>query len=268
MPRIYENIIANFTTYQEFKEVATKTINEIYGRVRPFDIFDFHEVPATETQEAKYVATAYYDDEENVPEAQPEGERVSPESLAAAEAARLSEDDDKRTAEIEAAANSDRIRALVKGCKTISQEDAEMAVTLGISDELYQITETRLENIRIRFNADAILPVDERDDGFFEFAVMKDDTEIASGSMPELEAAEVPGVPVEENEMPEDGNVAISKNAITLAATHNVDLTKVVGIGFEGKITSDDVNKFLDANSVTAPVAENANEHSDEQSNA
>lgn len=270
MPKIYENIKTNFTGgMEEFKEHAVKIIQETYGRVKALDIFDFHET------EDKYVATAHYEGEENIPAEQAPGDPTSEETSAAAEAARQTEDADKEKAATEAAENADRIRAIVKEGKAVSQDDADMAVTLGISDELMKETDARLEAIRVHFDATAVLPMDERADGFFEFQIIRKDVEVARGSIPELEERVASEAPHEyadsdsvKDDLPEDDG-AISKNAQVLIDTHSLDSTLIKGTGFNGKITSEDVNAYLDAqNTTNAPLTENANANSDEQSNA
>lgn len=76
MPRIYENAKTNFTCFDHFKEIATKTLNEIFGRAKPLDIIDFSE------QGTMYKAIGYYDDEMAPPEQAP-GQLVGAEQYEA-----------------------------------------------------------------------------------------------------------------------------------------------------------------------------------------
>ena len=39
----YEGPSQNYTNLEVFKETAIKTLNNIYGRPKPFDVFDFSE---------------------------------------------------------------------------------------------------------------------------------------------------------------------------------------------------------------------------------
>jgi pyruvate/2-oxoglutarate dehydrogenase complex dihydrolipoamide acyltransferase (E2) component len=85
MPHSYENTKNNFSSFDEFKEVATKTLHEVYGREKPFDVIDFS------YNETHYRAVGYRDGEELPPEQQ-EGEPLQAEvvvELTAEEAADL-----------------------------------------------------------------------------------------------------------------------------------------------------------------------------------
>lgn len=93
MPYLYENSKTNFSCLDHFKEVAVKTINEIYGREKPLDVFDFSETHDT------YKCVAYYD-HEDMPDEQAEGEVLSQDAQAAID---KFEDVDKEELEAEEA---------------------------------------------------------------------------------------------------------------------------------------------------------------------
>lgn len=127
--RIYRNAAENFANFDHFKEVAIKQLNEIYGRVRPLDVFDFSIV-----DHHFYVAVGYYDDEE-MPEEQKEGEVLS-EAAAAANTATPEEEAAAAKAAEEAAAlaaaETERLKALVEAGETLSAEDEVLAANLGL----------------------------------------------------------------------------------------------------------------------------------------
>src|SRR3954468_22684701 len=74
MPRHYSGPVVNYHNVEHFQETAIKTINEIFGREKPYDVFDFSEDKAAGT----YSAVAYYDDED-MPVEQKRGEALSAE---------------------------------------------------------------------------------------------------------------------------------------------------------------------------------------------
>lgn len=75
MPRHYSGPVQNYHNVEHFQETAVKTINELFGREKPYDVFDFSEDKAAGT----YSAVAYYDDED-MPAEQKCGEALSPEA--------------------------------------------------------------------------------------------------------------------------------------------------------------------------------------------
>jgi len=80
--QIYEGPSQNYTNLEVFKETAVKTLNNIYGRRKPFDVFDFSEHEKDGLTYWKCVA--YHEGDANVPQEQKPGEVLSEEQLAAA----------------------------------------------------------------------------------------------------------------------------------------------------------------------------------------
>ena len=124
MPYLYENSKKNFADFEDFKSAAVKTINEIYGRVKPLDVFDF-----SETKDI-YRAVAYYD-HEDIPVVDPVGNVVNNDE---ADKARALEADNLLKAEQEVQAARARIINVIEQGGELSEEDKVVARTLGLID--------------------------------------------------------------------------------------------------------------------------------------
>lgn len=126
MPYLYEQPKQNFTCAQHFQEVAIKTINEIYGRVKPLDIFDFSE------NKTHYRAVAYREGEDAVPEEQLPGAPTGDDEV---EKARAAEEENKRKADEELAAARARLINVLEQGGELSDEDKALARTLELIDD-------------------------------------------------------------------------------------------------------------------------------------
>jgi hypothetical protein len=262
MSRIYTNAKANFTSFDEFKEVATKTLNEIYGRVRPLDVIDFG------YNENEYVAVGYYDGEE-MPQEQKAGEPQSGEAAAAEQFARENEDKAKAQAHAEAVEAEQRITAAIIAGEALSPEDQVIAVNLGIllPQAPAALTDEQAAELEAKVKA-----------GLYSYEAAHAAGLQTVDGVPTLEAAKIVRTTpakeqvADENEAAAESTftvkeiLAATDEAIALAAQHGIDLKLVTGTGKDGNIKKSDVANYIEANK--APAQENANGNGDEQSNA
>lgn len=261
MPRLYENAKQNFSCFEEFQEVATKTLNEIYGRVKPLDVIDFS------YNETHYKAIGYYNDEV-IPDPQAVGAPLSPEAAAAEQAARDQEESNKKIAADEAAAEELRIRALYAAKEPVTYEDLLTAAKLGIPlpEEIAAQLEQAVKTGRMSYEAahaaglatvDGV-PTLEAADNVLKTAVANQNAEAAKSEVP----AETKNLPYNVKQV---GDKTISDKALQLAEANGVDISKIEGTGRDGTIKVDDVKDYIANN---APAKENADGNGDEQSNA
>lgn len=117
MPYLYENSKTNFSNFAHFKEVATKTLNEIFGRVKPLDVIDFDETRDT------YKAVGYREGEEKIPDVTTKVEE---------DKAREDDQANREKAETEALEASDRIKKLLEEGGALTDDDKAVAANLGI----------------------------------------------------------------------------------------------------------------------------------------
>lgn len=117
MPYLYENSKTNFSNFAHFKEVATKTLNEIFGRVKPLDVIDFDEIKDT------YKAVGYREGEEKIP-----GVTTKTEE----DKAREDDQANREKAEAEALEAAERIKKILKEGGTLTDDDKVIAANLGI----------------------------------------------------------------------------------------------------------------------------------------
>lgn len=264
MPRLYENTKNNFSSFEEFKEVAAKTLNEIYGRVRPLDVIDFS------FDELKYKAVGYYNDEV-IPAPQEPGAPLSEEAAAAEQAARDAEAKNLTLAEDEAADAALRIKALYAAKEPVSYEDLVLANNLGIvlpEEIAAQLAQGVKEG---RFSYEAAYAAGLTDlDGVPTLEAAKNalkqgvvNTEVANQN---AEAAKSePSVKDLPYGVKEIDGVLISDKALEFAQEKGVDVKQIIGTGRDGVIKKSDVTDYIANN---APAKENANGNSDEQPNA
>lgn len=257
MPKLYENSKSNFSSFDEFKEIAVKAINETFGRVRPLDVFDFSE------NDTDYKCVAYYNDEK-IPEEQPVGEVVSDESAEAERVAREQDEANKQKAKEDAEAHKARLSEAVAAGLAISPEDAAIAAALGIADDLALQTDSRLNALKDHYKADDILIEDDVEPGKpVNFRFMREGNVITTGTLVELEAAVASrGENEHQKRLKQNG---ASDAAVTLAAEHGVDLSQVEGTGRDGVIKKSDVEDYIKNN---APMTENADAGIEQQPDA
>jgi len=252
MPYLYENSKVNFSNFAHFKEVATKTLNEIFGRVTPIDVIDFDETKDT------YKAVGYREGEEKIP-----GVTTKTEE----DQARNDDQANREKAEAEALEAAARIAEIVRSGKTLSPEDQSIAINLG--DELFVDLKTemqaRFKALEEFFSAE-LHALDTDGEGFSRFALVRDNETVAEGTLAELEER----TKTEEKPVYNlDTILGASDEAIKLAEEHNIDLKLVTGTGKDGNIKVGDVREYIKAHgSNPAPLKENADDNGDEQSNA
>ena len=252
MPYAYRNNKQNFTNMDHFKEMAVKTINEMYGRVNPLDVFDFSE------DENDFIAVAYREGEEHIPPEQKVGELTSDDSLSAQKVAEQNAEDNLDKAQAEEKEAIDRITGAVMAGKAVSEEDAVRAVNLGIDKQLQEHMDARNQAIMDFFQVQLEIADTDKDDFIILKGVSPDGFEIR-GSYPELEER------MRTEEKREAVVVKASPAAQKLAEENGVDLARIVGTGEHGNITVPDVKAYI-AN--PAPAQENADEGNNNQSNA
>ena len=268
MPKTYKNHRNNFANFQEFKEVAIKTINEQFGRVTPLDVFDF----AEEGDQFKCVA---YWDHENIPAEQQVGDVLSEDTQEQERIALENAAADLERATTEANENAQRIRDAVALGLAVSPEDEVLAAQLGIAQELQQQTQDRINALQVFFESDGIEADAATIGQPVNFRLLRGDAIVAEGSLLELEQQVVDSELVEDDTDDTDGEPTnpvvdeiqangASNAAIALAAENNVDLNLIEGTGSNGVITVADVQDYIANN---APVTENADD-GNEQPNA
>ncbi|MCA9340117.1 MAG: hypothetical protein KDA17_04355 [Candidatus Saccharibacteria bacterium] len=273
MPVLYENARGNFANFDHFKEVATKTLNEIYGRVRPLDVVDFFQTATT------YKAVGYYDTE-TIPDSQPDGAPISDASAEAERTAREQQIANEKIAAEEAAAEELRIRAAFTAKQPVSYEDLVLANRLGIPlpEEIAVQLEQGVKEGRFSFEAAHVaglthidgVPTLEAAKNYLYQAIVNQNNEAAESPLPEQqEDTDAPPPPPEIKELPYGvkgvGDKTISDKALELALTKNLDISKIEGTGRDGTIKVSDVKDYIANN---APATENADDNSNEQSDA
>lgn len=264
MPRIYENAKQNFSSFEEFKETATKTLNEIYGRVKPLDVIDFS------YNDTHYKAVGYYDDEA-MPAPQKPGVPLSNEAAAAEQTARDEEEKNKALAVEEAAREELRIKAAYAAKEPVSYEDLVLAKTLGIDlpEEIAAQLEQGVKEGRFSFeaaHAAGLVAIDGVP--VLEAAKIARKTGVVNqvaDQNKEAAKSEEPPVRNLPYNVKQVGDKTISDKALELAVANGVDISKIDGTGRDGTIKVDDVKDFIANN---APAKENADGNGDEQSNA
>lgn len=117
MPYLYENSKTNFSNFDHFKEVATKTLNEIFGRVKPIDVIDFDETKDT------YKAVGYREGEEKIPPVTTKKQEQK---------AREDDQTNREKAEAEALKAAERIKKILEEGGTLTDDDKVIAANLGI----------------------------------------------------------------------------------------------------------------------------------------
>jgi hypothetical protein len=222
MPRIYENAKTNFSSFEEFKEIGVKTIQEIYGRVRPLDVFDFSQ------NETHYKVVGYYDGEV-IPEEQAAGE---PQSAEAAEAERIAREQDeanRAAAEEENQKETTRLHELVDAGVVPSPEDTEIAVRLGIAKDLDEKVSARFDALKAKFGTENVVPSSVEVGKPVILVVTKDNEKIAEGTFAELEALQVV---VEEltEEQAADLEAKVKSGHISFEAAEAAGLKTVDGV--------------------------------------
>lgn len=266
MPYLYENSKQNFTNIDHFKEIAIKTINELFGRVKPLDNFDFRETDTT------YVGLGHYDSEGL--------EAGDVDALTKGEAiAREKHDENIEKAKAEAEAEAARLRDMIAKGLAPSEEDMAVAFSLGINEELEKSIGERFALIKKFYDAEDIQIVKTAPGTQIEINVIRDNETIVAKTLVEIEEYmannEPPGgqggdndedeTVVETKEVTADRNkkytldeiLKASDGALELANENGVDLKLVTGTGAGGNIVKGDVEKFIKANK--APEQENAN---------
>lgn len=260
MPRLYENAKQNFSSLEEFKEVATKTLNEIYGRVKPLDVIDFS------YNETHYKAVGYYSNEE-IPDPQTEGAPLSEEAAAAVQAARELEATNVKKANEEAASEELRIKALYAAKEPVSYEDLLTAAKLGVAlpEEIAVQLEQAVKEGRMSYEAAHMaglvavdgVPTLEAAQKLLQSAVANQNKEAADSTLEEKPK----NLPYN---VKQAGDKLISDKALELAEAKGVDISKIDGTGRDGVIKKSDVEDYIANN---APAKENANGNGEQQSN-
>lgn len=261
MPRIYENVKQNFSSFEEFKEIATKTLNEIYGRVKPLDVIDFS------YDAEKYKAIGYYNEEE-IPAPQEPDAPLSEEAAAAEQAARDGEEKNKAHAVEEAAHEELRIKAIFAAKEPVSYEDLVLATTLGVAipEEIAEQLVTAVKTGRMSYeaaHAAGLVAIDgvptlEAAKNLIKTVIANQNAEAAKAEAP----GEVKPLPYG---VVDFEGVLISDKALELVKEKGVDIFKIVGTGRDGVVKKSDVIDYIKNN---APETENANGNGDEQSNS
>lgn len=72
MPHVFKGQIAHYSGLPEFQERAVRTLNELFGRVKPLEVFDFSE----DSDAGEYTAIGYAHGEK-LPEEQLPGDDIS-----------------------------------------------------------------------------------------------------------------------------------------------------------------------------------------------
>jgi pyruvate/2-oxoglutarate dehydrogenase complex dihydrolipoamide acyltransferase (E2) component len=263
MPRIYENAKTNFSSFEEFKEIGVKTIQEIYGRVRPLDVFDFSQ------NETHYKVVGYYDGEV-IPEEQAEGEV---QSDAAAEAERIAREQDEANrlaAEQEAHEARIRIQAIIDAGEELTDEDAAIATNLGIELPKKELTEEQAAELEAKVKSGHISYEAAEALGLktIDGVAIADARKAARGDL-QGDVAAANGEAATTKDLPygvkeHDGKL-ISDAALELALEKGVDIKKIDGTGRDGVIKKSDVADYIKNH---APAQENANGNDTKQPNA
>lgn len=124
MAKRYVNVKENFSSFEEFKEVATKTLNEIFGRGKPFDLFDY-----SYDDNGTYTAVGYYEGEE--PAEIEEGTPLPEEAVAEIEKTEVVSNDEVE----EIKALKERIDAAATEETELSYADLKRGAELGLFTE-------------------------------------------------------------------------------------------------------------------------------------
>lgn len=240
MPRIYEQPKAAFSNFDHFKEIAVKTLNEIFGRVRPLDVIDFSE------DAENYKAVGYYDDEQ-IPEEQAPGELQSDDAAEQERLAREQDEANKAKAEQEFNDRVAYVRGELEANRPLPDEDLAFAVSNGLLPDL-AVNAKQAQDL-------TNVPKDELEGLIGE----QDEDDVPA------EQIDQGGVNTEAPTYTLDTVLKASDAAMKLAEEKGVDLAKVVGTGAGGNVTKADVENFLKTN---APVTENAHANNDQQQDA
>lgn len=158
MPRIYEQPKAAFCNFDHFKETAVKTLNEIFGRVRPLDVIDFSENADT------YRAVGYYDGEA-LPAEQKPGEPQSEEAAEQERIAREQDEANRRASDKEFEERIAYVRGELDANRPLASEDLAFAVSNGLLPDLavnatqaQDLTHVSDEEIEAQLNGEQSVP--------------------------------------------------------------------------------------------------------------
>ncbi len=79
MSKSFTGQILHYCNVEEFQEKAARTLTELFGREKPFDVFDFSE----DKKAGTYTCIGYREEEDDIPGEQKVGEPLSDEVKAA-----------------------------------------------------------------------------------------------------------------------------------------------------------------------------------------